>query len=127
MHNQATIDYDGVQITLKNTLRITVRYLAWKKAWIYSPDSIDLGWRSDFIWIVAHMVEIRGLDWKPPADTATSEEIEAAYQRYLDTGTQELLRDICGQAVTALHRPQADEVEKPDSTLTEDEKKTKTS
>lgn len=76
--------------------------------------------QADYCYVASHVTEIRGVDWQPPADTASKKDLRANYEQYLDS-VPGRLETALTLAISSLYRPVADNVEKPDETLTDEE------
>lgn len=101
--------------TLLNTIRYTV--LADK----YAAGESDEATRSDFAYIVGHIDKVTGLSWKPIDQRATRQEFDESYWSFL-----ELFDDMedfhkVVHAVNDMYAPLANDVEKPDAALTDEE------
>lgn len=114
--------YDGKKATfiLRNTLRHDIRFRVLAKRFA-GDDLADATERWNFVFFMARVVEVKGIDWEPVEDQCKPAEFEASYLGFADLFDAAAMEN-CAQAVIAMKTPRTDAVEKPDALLTEEEK-----
>ena len=123
MNTTATYsDGNGTIITFKKSLRNQMFYHHLRDLLVTDDDQPDRGERFQYAFIAAYAVEVEGLQWTPPKMGDRPKTCEASYQAFLDAiPDYSTFNDLYG-IIDSLHTPLADDVQKPDDALTDDER-----
>lgn len=120
-----TANIRELNIVLRNTpleqLRLSVMAARFSTE---SDVSTEASLRNLFVWIATHTVSVSGLPtWQPPALSASTEDLQASFETLLTEVADFGVLNAWVDEIMKLRQPTADKVEKPESALTDEEKK----
>lgn len=109
------------RFVLRNTAQNMMTYFMWLDVWKLADDDPEATWKSNFMLAASHTVEVEGLNgWKVPTRQASAAQLEKAYNKLMAELPFEVMREW-HRAADATHQSPANDVEKPDKALNEDE------
>lgn len=118
----STFSSNGTTITLKRSLRREILYRRLRETVGANETEFDHAERFQFAYVAAFIDTVEGMNWIPPQIGASEKAIEKSYQEFQDAVPgYDFFNDLM-DAVTALRAPVADTVQRPDDTLTDEEK-----
>lgn len=83
MLGEVTFRYGDIEATIATTLLANFRYRAFMNRLVVFEDATTDTYREVFILIAAHTAAVTaGMDWQPPAMTATSEDLMASFETF---------------------------------------------
>ena len=114
---------NGAVITFKKSLRRAMFYHQLRDVLADDESLEDHNERFQYAYICAYVETVEGLNWTPPKLGDSKKAIEASYQTFLDIEDigYEFFNGLL-EAVNAMHAPVSDAVQRPDESLTEEEK-----
>ena len=118
--NKVTVENNGVSFVLSNTIRSILTWRKMTETMDVDPEEFDSDIRSMFVNVASHTEKVIGAKWTPPSATYTKEELVKSYEDLCDVISLPFLSKLSGE-VGRLLRPLSDDLEKPDSELTEAE------
>ncbi len=118
----STFSSNGATITLKRSLRCEIFYRQLRETIGADETLFDHSERFQFACISAFVDTVEGMNWAPPRMGASEKAIEKSYQEFQDAIPGYEFFNGLMDAVTALRAPVADVVQRPDDTLTAEEK-----
>lgn len=123
MNTTATYsDGNGTAITFKKSLRNQMFYHRLRNDLVGDDASLpDRGERLQYAFIVAYIDSVTGVDWTPPKMGDSAKKIETSYQTFLDTIPDYETFNAIFNVIDHLFKPLADEVQRPDETLTDEQ------
>jgi hypothetical protein len=81
-HSFTDVDGQEVTLTFKQTLLGAIRYTVMRQR--FTDDTmIDAGARRDFILIVSWLIDVQGIDWRPPDETGSLDAFTANYHAFM--------------------------------------------
>jgi hypothetical protein len=120
MELERVFEQDGVRVVFRNTARHTLRHRAILAALEGNENGLDSDMRNNFTFFAGYAVTVEGLDWKPPAVTAKPAAIVKSYEALLEVVPSTWLYAAASAALDLL-MPVANDIEKHDSALSEEE------
>lgn len=113
---------NGAVITFKKSLRRAMFYYQLRDVLANDESLEDHSERFQYAYICAYVEAVEGLDWTPPKFGDGKKAIEASYQTFLDVVPDYAFFNEVVETVNTLHAPIADAIQRPDDTLTDEEK-----
>jgi hypothetical protein len=113
-----TVDGRAVTLVFQNTMLGDVRVRLFNR-YADEKDWPDFNIRSDFAWVLAYLVAVRGVEFAIPPAHADLEVFNAAYYAFVGLTDEDSFYGAV-RAVNAL-KTRTDPLEKPDALLTPEE------
>lgn len=122
MNTTATYSANGTTITFRKSLRNQMLYHHLRDVLTPDADVAQHGERLQYAFVAAFVQDVDGIDWTPPQLGDSNKKIEAGYQQWLDAIPDYESFNAIYDVINTLHKPLADPVQRPDDTLTDEEK-----
>ena len=117
-----TFTNQGVTVELRASMIDQDLYFFWSEKFA-EMDKTELERFDTFLYITSCVQSVDGLDWTIPTRQSDEDAMRESYVQFWTQVNMEFVAGIQAK-INELQSPSANAVQKPDETLTEDEKKT---